>query len=221
MRLNQWLARATGMSRRAADEAIKRGEVSVAGKVAKLGVEVAEGDTVALNARQLTLPKLRYIAFHKPVGYICTRERQGNSKTIYDLLPPELHGLKSIGRLDKDSSGLLVLTNDGVLAQNLSHPKSEKSKQYRISLNRALSNGDHSQIEDGVMLDDGISKFAISGEGRNWTATLREGRNRQIRRTFAALGYEIIRLHRTSFGKLELKDLPSGQFRDVALQELA
>ncbi len=209
------------MSRRAADESIKRGEVTINSQTATLGTPVSHEDSVALLGQPLELRQLHYIAFHKPVGYICTRSRQGNSKTIYDLLPPELHQLKSIGRLDKDSSGLLVLTNDGTLAQKLSHPTNQKTKHYQINLSRTLTISDKQKIESGILLEDGISKFTLTGQGHNWTATLIEGRNRQIRRTFSSLGYTVTRLHRTSFGNLELSHLPSGQFQDIQPGDMA
>ena len=220
MRINQWLARASGLSRRSADTAIANGHVSINGETATIGQVVEPGDVVIYQGQPLQLAELSYIMLHKPVGYICSRAVQGKAPTIYEILPPELHHLKSVGRLDKDSSGLLVLTNDGNLAQQLSHPRHQKAKTYQIELDRPLTSQDHKRIETGVMLEDGVSKFTLTGANKNWVATLHEGRNRQVRRTFAALGYAIIKLHRTSFGKLTLGKLAAGQHRAITLEEV-
>ncbi len=220
MRLNQWLARATGLSRRAADAAISDNRILVNNLPGQLGQLIESTDAVTMDGQPVELAQLRYIALNKPAGYICSRNEQGNAKTIYDLLPPELYELKSVGRLDKDSSGLLVLTNDGDLAQKLTHPSYQKTKRYHLMLNRALTPTNRNQIEAGVTLTDGPSSFGLSGEGKYWTATLHEGRNRQIRRTFDALGYTVIKLHRLSFGPLELGNLTPGKYQLIEMKDL-
>jgi pseudouridine synthase len=152
---------------------------------------------------------------HKPVGYVCSRDGQG-SKTIYDLLPTKLHQLKPVGRLDKDSSGLLLLTNDGELANRLTHPSFEKEKVYEISLDKPLARPDRAQIEQGVLLEDGLSKLQVKPLGNeHWQVTMREGRNRQIRRTFSALGYRLQALHRTQFGTYRLGRIAPGEYTVV------
>ncbi|HSX27178.1 MAG TPA: pseudouridine synthase [Patescibacteria group bacterium] len=212
MRINKFLAQATGLSRRAADRIISDGRVLVNNQRASLGGEVKPTDSVTLNGRGLQLPKKTItIMLNKPVGYVCSRDGQG-SKTIYDLLPSQLHSLKPVGRLDKDSSGLLLLTNDGALAHQLTHPSFAKEKTYKVRLNRVLDASDRSKIESGVHLDDGLSKLSLTGERTNLVARLHEGRNRQIRRTFAALGYDVKSLHRTNFGPYEIKDLKAGEY---------
>jgi 23S rRNA pseudouridine2605 synthase len=160
------------------------------------------------------LPKTQTILLNKPAGYICSRNGQGG-ETIYDLLPAELRRLKPVGRLDKDSSGLLLMTNDGDLAQRLTHPSYQKDKVYELSLDKALTPHDWEQItHGGVQLDDGMSAFKLHWQHKNnsvrWIVTMHQGRNRQIRRTFAALGYQVTRLHRTKFGNYELKKLVPG-----------
>ncbi len=220
MRINQWLARATGLSRREADSAIENGQVQINGQPAQLGQMVQETDKVHFQGQPVELLELQYIVLNKPIGYVCSRQPQGKDKTVYDLLPPSMHDLKSVGRLDKDSSGLLVLTNDGQLAQELTHPSFQKTKHYQIALNLALKPVDQQKIQAGIELDDGLSKFELSGQNRHWTAILSEGRNRQIRRTFAALGYKVIKLNRISFGSLTLEDLGEGLFRTVRREEL-
>lgn len=218
MRINKYIALATGQSRRAADAALRDGRVALNGRPAQPGDKVVESDTVTLDGQTLriTLPQL-LIALNKPVGYVCSRDGQG-SKTVYELIPPLYHHLKPVGRLDKDSSGLLLMTNMGGLANQLTHPRYEKSKQYIIELDKPLAPEHYDQItKSGVTLNDGPSQFELNTiddyKHDNWKVTMREGRNRQIRRTFEALGYRVTRLHRISFGQYILGDLPAGQWR--------
>ncbi|HUD81642.1 MAG TPA: pseudouridine synthase [Patescibacteria group bacterium] len=211
MRINRFVATATGLSRRAADKVIKSGQVIIDDKVATLGQEVDIDSIVSLNNQILSLPQAALIMLNKPAGYVVSREGQG-SQTIYSLLPQNLASLKPVGRLDKDSSGLLLLTNDGQLAQILTHPKYQKTKVYRIVLGKDLAAGDQRKIESGVNLDDGVSWFQLEGDKNNWIATIGEGRNRQIRRTFSKLGYTVTRLHRIKFGPFELSNLQSGHY---------
>lgn len=215
MRVNQFVARATGLSRRAADRLISEGRVMINGQKAVMGSSVDETDEVTLDSKPLRLPaEATTIMLNKPTGYVCSRAGQG-SKTVYELLPPELHRLKPVGRLDKDSSGLLLMTDDGDLADRLTHPRHDKSKVYEITLDEPLRQEDMARLEQGVRLDDGLSRPVLSDlDGRNLTVTLSEGRNRQIRRTFAALGYTVTRLHRIRFGPYRLEKLaPSEYYR--------
>jgi len=220
MRINQWLALSLGVSRRAADHLLKEGVVTLNGEIATIGQNVSDNDELNYNGQTLSLPAYRYVMLNKPIGYVCSRAAQTKAKTIYELLPPDMAALKSVGRLDKDSSGLLILTNDGVLAQQLTHPKYAKNKTYEVMLDRVLNGLDARRITEGVMLDDGKSAFKLVGAGKNWTATLSEGRNRQIRRTFAALGYRVEKLRRTSFHKLALGSLPTGQTREIQAEDI-
>jgi 23S rRNA pseudouridine2605 synthase len=214
MRINQYIALATGISRRAADKVIEAGRVSINKAPAKLGDIVQENDLVLIDNKPITQMGIVTILLNKPVGYVCSREGQG-SKTIYELLPNELHNLKPVGRLDKDSSGLLLLTNDGRYANELTHPKYRKNKIYEIMLDKKLTTTDKQVIENGIELEDGPSKLKLDGAGEHWQVTMSEGRNRQIRRTFAALGYTVNKLHRTNFGEYSLGDLKSGKFKTV------
>lgn len=218
MRLNQFIALATGVGRRAADRLITEQRIRVNGQIAKLGQSVDQEDKVTLDGKLLTThgSRLVTIMLNKPTGYVCSRQGQG-SQTIYGLLPVELHQLKPIGRLDKDSSGLLLLTNDGQLANQLTHPRFHKQKVYEVALDKPLAAADQARIEKGLELEDGISKLALSGSQKVWTVTMHEGRNRQIRRTFAALNYQVTKLHRVEFGSYKIGQLPSGQFIDIAL----
>lgn len=218
MRINKYIALATGMSRRAADTAIAEGRVAVNGRLPQPGQDIAASDNVTLDSRTLTTDvDTITIMLNKPVGYVVSRDGQG-SPTIYDLLPPELHHLKPIGRLDKDSSGLLLLTNNGQLAHELTHPSFQKTKVYEVELDKPLEPLHRQMISDhGITLEDGNSKLQLErveeGNDKAWKVTMHEGRNRQIRRTFYALGYKVTKLHRTHFGSYTLGGLEQGTFK--------
>ncbi len=220
MRINKYVALATGLSRRAADAAISEGRVRLNGQRPGPGDDVSEKDTVTLDDRPITpAVNTMTIMLNKPVGYVVSRNGQG-SDTIYNILPIEYRLLKPVGRLDKNSSGLLLLTNDGDLANKLTHPSYKKTKIYDISLNLPLQPLHRQMISDhGIELEDGNSRLSLErradGNDKDWTVTMHEGRNRQIRRTFGSLGYDVVKLHRTHFGSYTLGDLPSGQVRQV------
>ncbi len=190
----------------------------VNGMPPQAGQEITDTDEVTLGHKKLDGPQAaQTIILNKPIGYVVSRDGQG-SKTIYDLLPPELHHLKPVGRLDKDSSGLLILTNNGQLAQELTHPKYQKTKIYEIELDKPLQPLHRQMISDhGIQLDDGPSQLALErvhdGDDKAWRVTMQEGRNRQIRRTFAALGYTVAALHRTQFGAYHLASVKNGGYR--------
>ena len=246
LRLNKFLAERLGVSRREADELIATGKVSIDGKPAILGARIDNTREVWYNGK--TIPyhtDYLYVAMNKPVGYVCSRRAQGPAPTIYDLLPAKYHKLKTVGRLDKDSSGLILLTNDGDFAYHMTHPKFHKEKVYEVELDHSLEPLHQQMISDyGVMLDDGPSKFTVisstgdgfgggpprepSGGGEKpagpverlrFTVILSEGRNRQIRRTFAALGYRVVVLHRTQFGSYQLASLKPGKYAPVTKQQ--
>jgi 23S rRNA pseudouridine2605 synthase len=216
MRLNQYIALHTGISRRSADRLIKEGRVSVNGQAPLIGHQVTEHDIVEVSGLKIKeKPKFTTIMLNKPVGYVCSRARQG-SKTVYDLLPEEFHNLKPVGRLDKDSSGLLLMTNDGHLANELTHPSHQKQKVYIVELNKPLEKDDLHKLKQGVQLEDGLSQLSLNPlKGGVIEVKMYEGRNRQIRRTFAALGYNVEKLHRTHFGKYALKLLSLGKWENI------
>lgn len=217
MRINKYIAQATGLGRRPADALVAQGRVAVNGVTAQSGQDIAAADLVTLDGRALNVSQSQTtLALNKPAGYIVSRKGQGG-KTIYELLPPTYHHLKPIGRLDKDSSGLLLLTDDGQLAYELTHPSRQKTKVYEVTLDHPLSPLHRQMISDyGITLDDGQSKLQLDrlheGDDKQWQVTMHEGRNRQIRRTFAALGYAVPRLHRTQFGSYRLGHLASGAY---------
>ena len=224
-RLNKFLALQLGISRRQADELIEKGKISINGKAVKLGARFQDtdiikiGDKVISNSREERI----YLLFNKPRGYVCSRKKQGVNETIYAILPKEFHSLKPVGRLDKDSSGLLLLTNDGDFAFQMTHPKFRKIKEYLVRLDEPLQPLHQQMIADfGINLPDGKSQLGLErlDESRkNWKVIMSEGRNRQIRRTFSTVGYEVVKLHRTVFGNYSLpKDLKFGDFQKVQKQ---
>lgn len=218
LRLNKHLALQLGVSRREADNLIEQGSVTINGERATLGARFIAGDAIEVKGTALSDDMSRkYLAFHKPVGYVCSRRAQGDNPTIYDLLPATYHTLKPVGRLDKDSSGLLLLTNDGDFAFRMTHPKFAKTKIYKVRLDHELEPLHQQMVSDyGVNLEDGNSLLQLerlSDDNRQeWQVTMKEGRNRQIRRTFAALGYTVTKLHRTNFGNYSLGDIKPGAY---------
>lgn len=225
VRLNKHIALSLAIGRRQVDYLISTGKILVNGQVPKLGARVHTNDAITVNGKPLAAqaaPKL-YLALNKPEGYICSRRQQGDTPTIYNLLPPAYHHLKPVGRLDKDSSGLLLLTNDGDFAHHMTHPRFVKQKQYEVTLHKPLEPLHHQMINDiGILLPDGVSRLGLSrhteDDSTRWLVTMHEGRNRQIRRTFAALGYDVKHLHRTRFGNYTLSGLASGRFELVPKQ---
>jgi pseudouridine synthase len=220
-RINKFIASRSGISRRSADKLIKEGKILINGYTADIGHQVQNADRITSTDPGFRFDHLgsestgtTLLTFNKPVGYVCSKKGQGN-KTIYDLLPDKYHHLKSIGRLDKDSSGLLLMSNDGDLANKLTHPKYQKEKVYRVKLNKPLVLKDKNKLLTGVILDDGLSKFLKLNRcsAEEVEIVITEGRNRQIRRSFDALGYRTVRLHRVRFGNYHIGKVKSGQYK--------
>lgn len=225
MRLNKFLAERLGVSRREADNLIENKRVQVDGRSAEVGMQVAENQDVIVDGRKIDYThNYTYLMLNKPRGYVSSRKRQGDIPTLYELLPEKWQSLKTVGRLDKDSSGLILLTDDGDFAFQMTHPKFFKIKTYIVELDHELAPLHQQMISDiGITLSDGLSKLFLTKlpeidgniSGRRFQVEMSEGRNRQIRRTFAALGYEVIDLHRIEFGKYLLGELKSGEYRIV------
>ena len=220
MRLNQFLAKHTELSRRSADTAIADGRVVVNGKLPEMGQQFKKSDVIELDGKPLKQLKTTTIMLNKPVKTICSKIQQGNVVTVYSLLPDDLQHLTYVGRLDKDTSGLLIMSNDGDLIQSVTHPSHKVVKQYEAQLPRPLRDQDLRALQAGVELEDGISKLDVSGKGREWVIKIHEGRNRQIRRTFEKLGYELDRLHRSKVGKLTLSTLKTGEYREIGRRDV-
>ena len=218
VRINKFLALHTGISRREADDAVAQGRVLIGGATAEMGSRVSPGDTVTLDGRVVSVKTAyTYLLLNKPVDYICSRRRQGDTPTIYELLPEQYRDLKPVGRLDKESSGLLLLTDDGDFAHRMTHPSFHKTKTYEVTISKDLEPLHRQMISDiGVTLEDGVSKLQlerlIEGDEKHWIVRMHEGRNRQIRRTFGGLGYAVKALHRTHFGNYSLGDIQPGSF---------
>ncbi len=221
LRLNKHLALQLGISRREADNLISQSKVTINGKPAVLGARFIIGDKIIVDGRPLVADvAYQYLAFNKPIGYVCSRRQQGESPTIYDLIPLKYHHLKPVGRLDRDSSGIILLSNDGDFAFTMTHPKFAKTKIYNVKLDHDLAPLHQQMISDyGVNLEDGNSLLQLERANEtsrsDWIVTMKEGRNRQIRRTFAALGYTVTALHRTNFGNYSVSDIKPGEFEIV------
>ena len=221
-RLNKFLALQLGISRRQADDLISAGKVAINEKTAKLGARFLKDDKITLGNKIIskTPEEKIYLLLNKPRGYVCSRKRQGDNETIYSILPKKYHNLKPVGRLDKDSSGLILLTNDGDFAFRMTHPKFRKIKEYLVKINVPLEPLHQQMIADfGVNLPDGKSQLGLErldDSRKFWRVSMSEGRNRQIRRTFAALGYTVVYLHRTVFGIYRLpEEMCEGDFFEL------
>lgn len=223
IRLNKFLAEKVGLSRREADNLIADGKVLVNQQTAVLGARISETDEIICDGKIISTkkPEYIYLMLNKPVGYVSSRKAQGEVPTLYELLPEKYQKLKTVGRLDKNSSGLILLTNDGDFAFKHTHPKFYKLKTYLVELDQTLAPLHQQEISDfGIHLEDGLSKLFLTklDEDRlKWQVEMSEGRNRQIRRTFAALGYKVVKLHRIEFGHYKLGDLKTGEFKLVEL----
>jgi 23S rRNA pseudouridine2605 synthase len=218
-------------SRRAMAEAIKQGRVALNGEVvtsfkqeldSTTGVLTLDGKPVKIRREEPV-----YLMLNKPVGVLSTTRDERGRRTVMDLLPPQYKGrsLHPVGRLDIDSSGLLLLTDDGALTYRLTHPRFEKEKEYVINLDQELSQEDKTRFEQGLELEDGptwptiVNKSPV--ESKTYYVTLHEGRKRQLRRMFASLGYRVISLKRIRMGNLRLGELPEGQSKILSKEELS
>jgi pseudouridine synthase len=222
MRLSKYLASLPELklSRRKADELIEQGVVFVEDSKAIIGEQIREGSKITLFKKDYIFTSepqtVTTVLINKPYGVVCSRDGQGK-KSIYELIPKNLHDLKVAGRLDSDSTGLVILTNSGDQIQQLTHPSKNHKKLYEIKLSKVLSAEDANQIINrGVNIGDArASRFNVRKVEDHYEVTLSEGRNRQIRRTFEKLGYHVTRLHRTRMGQFELGELKIGAFKEV------
>ena len=210
--LNAAIAERSHYSRRHASELIKHGRVWVNGQLAHIGDRVSLDAKIQIDGEALTSQPLLYVALNKPVGYECSKQPQGKNPSVYNLLPAEYHNLNYAGRLDVDSRGLVIFTNDGQWLQELTHPSYAIKRVYDIKLNKPLSSEHKKLICEGVELEDGISRLELTGHDMNWQASLKEGRKRQVRRTFKELGYIVTDLKRIRHGKVLLDDLKEGAY---------
>lgn len=227
MRLNKYIASAGVCSRRKADELIESGVVSVNGKkITELGFDVKEKDKVFVNQELVRPKKHEYYRFYKPTGFITTADDEKDRKIIYDLLPPEMHNLKPVGRLDRDSSGLIILTNDGELINELTHPSIKVPKVYVVSVDGKVHLHHLEKMAQGIEIEKGKTAFAdtmileTTNKRTVLQMTLYQGLNRQIRKMLSTLGFEVISLKRIQHATIGLEGLKKGQFKPIKPQQI-
>jgi 23S rRNA pseudouridine2605 synthase len=221
MRLNAWLARAGAASRRGADELIKAGRVTVNGEPGQLNTFVQATDDVRLDGRLLQKQQLAYVLLHKPAGVVTTARDPQGRKTVVDLVAHPSR-VVPVGRLDADTTGALLLTNDGALAHRLAHPRYEVDKVYEVECWTQPADADLQRLRDGVTLEDGPTRPAEVRrlDGALVELTIHEGRNRQVRRMLEAVGHRVKRLHRSRYGPLTLEGLEPGAWRELQPSEV-
>lgn len=226
-RLNKYIASSGLCSRRKADELIESGNVLVNGKkVTELGFSVQPKDKVFVNGKMIHPVKHEYYRFYKPAGYITTSDDEKGRKTIYDLLPENLHHLKPVGRLDRESTGLIILTNDGDLINELTHPSVKVPKLYRVSINGKISQNDIDTMYKGIELEPGKMAYAevdvleVDNSHTVMEIMLYQGLNRQIRRMFEYLGFEVVSLKRIQHATLNLDGLKRGDVKPIKPQQI-
>jgi 23S rRNA pseudouridine2605 synthase len=230
MRLQKWLARAGLCSRREGERWIEAGRVAINGTlITRLGTQVQPGDSVTLDGAPVEGPieGRLVLAFNKPRGVLCSRSDPKGRPLLYDHLPTLPVRVNSIGRLDYLSEGLLLLTNDGLLAHRLSHPRQQVPRTYRIKVHGRITDALLEKIRQGVTLDDGptgpltVTDLRYEGGGNTWVnITLREGRNRMLRRLFALFEMDVARLVRLSYGGITLGQVPKGEGRLLKTEEV-
>ena len=223
MRLNRFLALAGIASRRGAEAFIRNGRVSVNGKTCTdLSTQVAQSDHVKVEGRPVRAREFVYILLNKPRDFLTTRSDERSRKTIYDLLPGKLPKLAHVGRLDKESEGLLLLTNDGELALRMTHPRFKLEKEYLVTLDRELEMADVPKFRRGVYLAEGRARFdaVFKVNPQQVRVILTQGIKRQVRRVFAALDYNVKRLQRIRIGALTDKGLRPGDIRFLRSEEV-
>lgn len=229
MRINKFLADKGLASRRHADEIVQAGRVTINGVVATLGANVEENDVVALDGKIIATSekKEEYYIMNKPKGVVCTVSDDRGRKTVMDFLPEGVGRVFPVGRLDYETEGLLILTNDGDLAFRLTHPATEIPKTYMARIEGTLTEKDLNPIRSGVELDGVLTKKCkahITETNKAYTKveiTITEGRNRQVRRMFEAIGKNVMLLRRVSIGQLKLRGLDRGGIRPLSEMEVA
>lgn len=228
IRLNKYIANSGISSRREADEMIAAGAIKVNGViVTELGTKVSPGDKVQIGDETLNPQKKVYLLLNKPKGYITTVEDPQERNTVMMLVKDACRErIYPVGRLDRNTSGLLLMTNDGELAKKLTHPSHKVRKIYHVELNKSFSKSDMTRMTEGIELEDGImavDEIAYTGPGedkKNLGVVIHSGKNRVVRRLFEALEYEVVKLDRVVFANLTKKDLPRGRWRFLEESEI-
>ena len=228
IRLNKYLSNAGICSRREADVLIQTGVVTVNGEIiTELGYKVKLGDAVQYDGETINAETKRYVLLNKPKGFITTMDDPMGRKTVMGLVRKACRErIYPVGRLDRDTTGLLLFTNDGDMAKKLTHPRYQAKKIYHVELNKSVAREDLEKLIKGVDLEDGRTSFDVAdfvkdGSAREIGVELHSGKNRIVRRMFEALGYEVIKLDRVQFSGLTKKDLPRGMFRHLTESEVS
>jgi 23S rRNA pseudouridine2605 synthase len=228
IRLNKFLANAGICSRREADVLIATGVVSINGvTITELGYKIKPTDSVQYDGETINAEKKRYVLLNKPKGFITTMDDPRGRKTVMTLVSKACkERIYPIGRLDRETTGLLLFTNDGDMAKKLTHPRYQSKKIYHVELNKSVNKADFEKLLKGVDLEDGRSKvdqvsFVSDASSKEVGVELQSGKNRIVRRLFEALGYEVVKLDRVQFSSLTKKDLPRGMYRHLTEQEVA
>jgi 23S rRNA pseudouridine2605 synthase len=229
VRLQKFLSQAGTASRRHAEELIRSGRVRVNGSVVTLlGTKVDPAvDVVEVDGQRVTPAAPLWLALHKPPGHMTTRRDPQGRPTVYGLIPEQYHGLFYVGRLDNDSEGLVLLTNDGEAANRLMHPRYGTEREYEADVRGEVTPADLRRLKTGVELEDGPARAQeaqrMAGTSPGWTRVrlvLKEGRKREVRRMFAALGHRVERLVRVRYGPVKLGSLSPGAWRRLSANEL-
>lgn len=227
MRINKYLAASGVASRRECDRIISEGRVTINGVTAGLGAEVKTDDEVLCDGKKVAIKKNEYYILNKPKGYICSVSDDKDRKTVMDLMPQNCGRIYPVGRLDYDSEGLLILTTDGELAQKLTRPENEIPKTYLVKIEGVITESTLNPIRSGIEIDGYMTKKCkahIVETNKAYTkvhVTLTEGKNREIRKMFAAIGKEVTLLKRIKIGDLTLRGLDRGQYRKLTKEEIA
>lgn len=227
MRINKFLAESGVASRRGADKLIEEGVVKINGKIASVGDEVDVDSHVTVHGKPVNpVKKYDYYIMNKPKGYVCTVKDDKDRKTVMDLLPPNIKRLFPVGRLDYDTEGLLILTNDGELTYKLTHPKNEVPKTYLVKTEKPVSDADLVKLRSGVIIDGvktkrcNVKLIETLKTGSKLHITITEGRNRQVRKMFEAVGNSVDFLKRIKIGDLTLSGLDRGEVRRLSPKEI-
>ena len=228
-RLQKYIASTGLCSRRKADELIEKGLIKVNGKtVLEFGTKVNPGDVVEYNGKKLIKEDYEYYIINKPVGYVTTNDEQFNRPKVVDLIKTDKR-LVSAGRLDMYTSGALIFSNDGEYVNKITHPSNNISKTYEVVVKNKIRNSYIEKLKSGIYLDDGyktkkarakILEYDPKKNTSNVEITISEGKNRQVRRMFEALNLDIISLHRSHIGNINIKDLKSGDYRHLNVDEI-
>ena len=228
VRLNKYLSNAGVCSRREADVLIKTGVVSVNGNIiTEMGYKVKPTDTVKYDGGSITAQKKRYVLLNKPKGFITTMDDPQGRKTVMSLVKKACkERVYPVGRLDRETTGLLLFTNDGDLAKKLTHPQHKASKIYHVTLNKKVAKEDLETLMRGIKLEDGTTKYDnaeyVNDESSKEVGVeLHSGKNRIVRRSFESMGYKVMRLDRVTFSGLNKKDLGRGMYRKLSEKEVA